>query len=1432
MALTDKIDPKAFQNIGVSAKSTKQTQYEAQVKEVESYKQPNSEAAPQKNNGNFFLNEIKGAANTVLAGAGAVGSTITKSFGDLMKFSGQINGYANQKLLGDSALLKKAFQFEADTGQKIYNYGKRTDTNIGDLFSQQQNMGANVIKTLTEAALPGAFEVDAGDFLLHNHASYKQIGGGIGTYFLNKLTAGEGASLIENLGAKGMKNTSDAVLQGVDDAIRQSPNLARQNAATVVENIMKGNVPQHFGKPFVRQVTIGMLKDASIGAGYSAASAFSENQNPTVNDIITGGLFGATIKLVGVTGSSGLKSMKYARSERPALAESAIARINDHFAQMSTDGDYRAYIGKEISLVPKNVDYGAAQSAYLTSAAENAPGIFRNHYEPGAASGSRDGGVLNYHGVTVEDATGSESYFTFKNGKPVIGLGPQAQAGQFLHEIGHFIQHLSGKNAQLFSNEIKVLAPNEPKFSEAFAIAIRRVLSGEVNPDSVPGLNGLIKSVYGESRNMADAKAVEMVRRDDMVNEAMQSGQQADISAIKEKIKAKMAETNQQIQGMDSKAAGEAADAALAYMTKDYSNIDDWRGLARSQGVLDNPTSPSAASRKRGGPLLSRDDRKQLSDMGYTPKEVQQMDQQTAQQIVSDANVGTVKARNNAPLASTEQPIAQNAPATEQPAKPVVEANAQESQTQYREKLKQDNAKIASTTASSKREPYTGDAITRRNKAQLTGNEELKPVAESLRTAAKSETAVQKGPQYSWGALEKNTDLSAPTLGEMKQKMLSRTAGEITTVEGSLQQKQVIANEVKNFNELFDNAKANPSKEAEALYKDKYEEVVRLIAAHDANLSEYGRGLVLAKKGVIDRQYAEEFMNKVKQIQKDNPGGNFDAVLNKIKDALPESVISNMARKFYSVWYPFNLSGIGTLERIAVDNIGMSVANTAAQALSRAVFHPKDFFMDGGFADLMGSGIKGTGTGLKESGQIIKGDLSSIAENDREGIQKSIKWLQFISRSMIAMDKATTGGAAGTMVSILKREAIKSGTPMTEAEIAAAFEREVKYNARQGPMQGTLGVIGKKMMEAREIEGLGPVLRLIIPYVKTPINVMNAQMDYLPIVSYAKIFINQNKGTQTEREINIAKSVIGTMLAGASMEMAVKSYSISAGGPKDSNERNLLYAQGWKPYSIKVGKMWIPYRYWGAVGVVMAAAGEISDQKWQGVKNEDTSTKLVGSLIQFAKFNLTTSFLSGLDRFFGAVSSGQEASVTKYVEGIVASAVPNPKLVTDTISRVRTMYGDNYIRKPQGIAEIIGADLGFDVGNPMLDPFGQPIKKDYTSGVSFGFVKNDPVIKGLSDNGLQVGAVSKTFKQSGRTYKLTPDQYFTYERLYGQSVKPALAEMLSQPGFNDLTDAEKQSQAKSVRATVRADAKAQLEAKYPKLAGSALDVAPSDPNAP
>ncbi|MBK7162640.1 MAG: hypothetical protein IPH79_09155 [Sphingomonadales bacterium] len=338
-----------------------------------------------------------------------------------------------------------------------------------------------------------------------------------------------------------------------------------------------------------------------------------------------------------------------------------------------------------------------------------------------------------------------------------------------------------------------------------------------------------------------------------------------------------------------------------------------------------------------------------------------------------------------------------------------------------------------------------------------------------------------------------------------------------------------------------------------------------------------------------------------------------------------------------------------------------------------------------------------------------------------------------------------------------------------------------------------------------------PIAKLILPFVRTPTNLIKFSIERSPFAPLLKEWRKDFAAKGARRDLAIAKSVVGTGLGLAIAEMAANGM-ITGGPPTDRGRESMMRANGWQPYSFKVGDKYYSYSRLDPFSTTIGVAADMAT-KYDGLsesQREDAAVMVVTSIMA----NLSNkTWLSGVSDMMEAINDPE-----RYAAGFgkrLAGSLTVPTLgnqiarTVDPVARQRDGYGDAIANRVPGLSDNL-----FPVRNVLGEPIVSEggVGPDILSPIWESTDRNDPVIEKLLKARISINKPQRD--------DMPAKDWDAYQEAVGRNARPALSALVLHPAFDGLQQGEQLKAVRKVMATARKDAKAELfGGNAPKGAG-------------
>ncbi|MCB9178964.1 MAG: hypothetical protein H6590_06040 [Flavobacteriales bacterium] len=391
---------------------------------------------------------------------------------------------------------------------------------------------------------------------------------------------------------------------------------------------------------------------------------------------------------------------------------------------------------------------------------------------------------------------------------------------------------------------------------------------------------------------------------------------------------------------------------------------------------------------------------------------------------------------------------------------------------------------------------------------------------------------------------------------------------------------------------------------------------------------------------------------------------------------------------------------------------------------------------------------------------------------------------------------------------------------------AVDFAREVTFTT---PLREDRGLLSRAGMLMQKLADAHPMVRFFTPFIRTPLNILMFTADRLPVPGLNKDFVpflqylGDKMGilpdalkdttsrfiqqvTSTNAEVAAEAYGRATTAVGVMSVIGGAAFAgvLTGSGPSDPEQRKVLEATGWQPYSIKVGDTYVSYQRLDPFASALAMASDIADVSRYGAPDQGLEDIAVGWLAATMENLSSKSYLTGLMDLMKLVSD-PETQMSKTLGRIAGSlAVPN------VIGAARG-FTDDHTLEVQGILDRVKSRVPFmsnDV-NVQRNMLGEPVNKKtfgsvlkFTEGVAgyllpiqINTTGDDQVDQELADLAFPFRAPSeKKFGVDLRDYK-NPKGQTAYDRwqeltsqvsLGGRTLRPALTRLINSHRYQAL----------------------------------------------
>lgn len=282
------------------------------------------------------------------------------------------------------------------------------------------------------------------------------------------------------------------------------------------------------------------------------------------------------------------------------------------------------------------------------------------------------------------------------------------------------------------------------------------------------------------------------------------------------------------------------------------------------------------------------------------------------------------------------------------------------------------------------------------------------------------------------------------------------------------------------------------------------------------------------------------------------------------------------------------------------------------------------------------------------------------------------------------------------------------------------------------------------------------IVRWFVPFIRTPMNFAKQWIEYSP-AGLATL-----PGSNNQKE-QLAKTMVGSVATAVGAHFAL-SGNTTWDAPTDPKQKELFYASGKKPFSVRIGDKWVSMMYAGpfAAALALPAAMKYYQDENRTALTDNQLEKATKSVMSMAKFLSGQTFLQGINNFVKFFSGDVDYSIAGNLAFTAGQLIPMEGLVRYISTIVDPIY-----RKGTGFGESLQKNIPFlSKGLPSYNtPEGLPSTREpqnYLTPYDITTNKSqyDPLLQ-ERQNKLQDNAVkNQVLKQAEAGKTKENSQYF------------------------------------------------------------------------
>ncbi|WP_085602107.1 hypothetical protein [Pseudomonas sp. B10(2017)] len=357
-------------------------------------------------------------------------------------------------------------------------------------------------------------------------------------------------------------------------------------------------------------------------------------------------------------------------------------------------------------------------------------------------------------------------------------------------------------------------------------------------------------------------------------------------------------------------------------------------------------------------------------------------------------------------------------------------------------------------------------------------------------------------------------------------------------------------------------------------------------------------------------------------------------------------------------------------------------------------------------------------------------------------------------------------------------------------------------DARINTFNSKAGTFAAAVMAAKS---KAPWLNLIVPFVRTPANVVKFGLQRTPLAPFFKEVREDFAAGGARQERAAARIVWGTgvmVMAG----MAAQAGYITGAGPDDKRERQALLNTGWRPYSVRGSDG--TYHEYNRLDPFAQWLGLAADMATMDYQNKDATNVAVAALGSLVNNTVNKTYMQGLSNFVEFMQDPKRNA--EWYSRQMAGTVAQPLTLLSNIAS----ENDPYAREGNSILDAIKyrtPGLRQDLPTK-LDGLGEPVSNRTYPGGPFSIAapiaqsqeSSDPVRQLAGRIGWLPTEFQKSLTLNGRKIEIPADQHHELAQLAGRLTHRGAQRLIRSPGWASLDDDQKRDQLEKMATKARA----------------------------
>ena len=371
------------------------------------------------------------------------------------------------------------------------------------------------------------------------------------------------------------------------------------------------------------------------------------------------------------------------------------------------------------------------------------------------------------------------------------------------------------------------------------------------------------------------------------------------------------------------------------------------------------------------------------------------------------------------------------------------------------------------------------------------------------------------------------------------------------------------------------------------------------------------------------------------------------------------------------------------------------------------------------------------------------------------------------------------------------------------AEMEAAHNEAMKMVLMKSAQFGTAQYHLQKAVNSNILA------KIVMPFMQVGANILHESFIERTPLGLMSSTVRDNlmgKNGEIARTTQASRIAVGIGISTAVVGLTAEGI-LTGGGPSDPKQLAIKEMTGWRPYSIKVGESYVPYRkYLGGMGPLIAGTADMYEVG-HALNEEGLTKAAASSLFGFAEVIADESWAKGLSNFIDAARHW-DRDAGRYLRNLAADFIP----YSVGLSQL-TNLSDPYRREVRTMLDIARAHVpGLSRGLfPVRDIWGEPIESHTALGPSQA--NHDPATQALLAAGYYPGKLERKI----RGVELSDQQYDDFTRIGGRMSRMRMNALVNTPGFAQMPKQIQQDKIKDIITSAREAARSMILMQNPDI---------------